>query len=212
MLSCSNNKGEPAESTPVDTMNMMVTQIQKCSRLYTAEYKIHKIITHSDNVKVNGSFLKRDFSIDLPVGERRIAIPMTATIKAYVDMEAISAKDIRWEGGKITVILPDPQIVMTSTKISNEEIKQHVALIRRNFSDEELVDYARQGRDSIVAAIPRMGIIENARASAARAIIPLIVQMGFTESDITVTFRKDFTGKDFRTLLVNTVERNGKAD
>ena len=43
--SCSNeNKTEPA--SPVDTIPMIVMQIQKCSRLHTAECKIHKIITH----------------------------------------------------------------------------------------------------------------------------------------------------------------------
>lgn len=209
-VSCSKDSKSEGEVPPIDTIPMMVTQIQKCSRLYTSEYQIHKIVTHKDRMNINGSFLKKDFSIDLPVGERRIAIPMTATLKAYVDMNGISEKNIRREGRKITLILPDPKLVLTSTKVNNTEVKRYVALTRRNFSDGELASYMQQGRQSIINSIPEMGIIENARISAAHTIIPIIVQMGYDEHDITVAFRKDFTGRDLNTLLVNTTEEYGK--
>lgn len=209
-VSCSKGGKDAGTAAPVDTIPMMVTQIQKCSRLYTSEYRIHKIVTHKDRMQLKGSFLKKDFSIDLPVGERRIAIPMTATLKAYVDMSGITEENIRRDGGKITVILPDPKLVLTSTKVNNDEVKRYVALTRSNFSDAELADYLRQGRQSIINSIPEMGIIENARVSAAHTIIPVIAQMGYNGHDITVTFRKEFTGGDLGALLVNTTEKYGK--
>ena len=43
--------------TPVDTIPMMVMQIQKCSKLYTAEYHLHKIVTHKDQMRLKGTFL-----------------------------------------------------------------------------------------------------------------------------------------------------------
>ena len=30
----------------IDTVPMLVTQVQKCAKLYTAEYRVHKIVTH----------------------------------------------------------------------------------------------------------------------------------------------------------------------
>lgn len=53
-----------------------------------------------------------------------------------------------------------------------------------------------------------MGIIEMAKDNAARTIIPMVVQMGFKEEDITITFRKQFTTSDLPRLLdMGTVEK-----
>ena len=97
-LGACKNKNTDADATNkvLDTIPMLVTQVQECSRLYTTEYHIHKIITHDDQMKVSGSFMKKDFSVNLPLGERRIAIPMTATIKAYIDLSSFDAKNIQY--------------------------------------------------------------------------------------------------------------------
>lgn len=194
----------------VDTIPMMVMQIQKCSRLYTAEYQLHKIITHNDNRKLKGSILSQDFSIDLPIGKRKIAIPIEASVKAYIDFSDFSEKNVSRRGGKIEVILPDPQVVITSTRINHDEVKQYVAFLRRNFSDEELTAYEHAGREAIVRELPQLGIIEMARQSAAATLIPMIEQMGFAQGDIKITFRKNFTVNDFKTLLDNTLENGNK--
>ncbi len=200
---CTQQKDGSAATQPreVDTVPTLVMSIRQCSRLYTSEYQVHKIITHDDQMKLSGSIMKKDFSINLPMGERRIAIPMDATLKAYVDFGGFSEQNIRRKGRQIEVILPDPRITITSTKISHQEIRQYVPLTRRSFSDAELADYEQQGRASIVQAIPQMGIIENARKSAASTLIPFFVSMGFQENDITVSFRKDFSLDDIQTLL-----------
>ena len=97
--------------------------------------------------------------------------------------------------------MPDPKIAITSTTINHKDIKEYVALTRRDFSDEELSNYERQGRQAIVDDIPNMGLIDMARESAARTLIPIFKQMGYKESDITITFRKDFTRKDFNSII-----------
>ena len=53
LLSCKSEKTRQ-NSPSVDTIPMMVMQIQKCSRLYTAECHVHKIITHEDKKKLKG--------------------------------------------------------------------------------------------------------------------------------------------------------------
>ena len=176
-----------------DSLPMLVTKIQSTSRLYTTEYKVHKIVTHNDQLKLEGSFLGHDFSIDLPAGERKIAIPMDATLKGYIDFGGFSADNVRREGSKIELVLPDPEVVLTSSKIDHEGVKDHVALFRSRFSDEELSSYERQGRASILRTIPKMGIEVKARENAARVLIPLLQQFGFAEQDITISFRQDFT-------------------
>ena len=196
-VGCTNKKSteEPAAKA-IDTIPMLVTQVQQCSRLYTTEYHIHKIVTHDDKMKLSGSFLKQDFSINLPLGDRRIAIPMDATLKAYIDLSSFSNKNIQRNGKELIVTLPDPKIVLTSTKIDHKEVKQFVALTRHNFTDAELTSYEAQGRKQIIASIPQMGIIEQAQESAARQLGPIFTAMGYKESDITISFRKKFTISD----------------
>jgi len=211
LSSCSGNKKTDIQKEDIDTIPMMVMQIQKCSRLYTTECQVHKIITHDDQKKLTGSFLNKEFSIDLPLGKRMVAIPMDATLKAYIDFADFSEKNIRRNGKKIQIILPDPKVTLTSTKIDHNAIKQYVALTRSNFSDKELTSYQKQGRDAIINDIPKLGIIDNARESAARTLIPMVMQMGYDEKDITVTFRKGFTLDDITGFIVTTPTReNGR--
>ena len=204
---CADKKStEEPSSEVIDTIPTLVTQVQLCSRLYTTEYQIHKIITHDDKMKVSGSFMKHEFSVNLPLGDRRIAIPMNATLKAYIDMSDFSEKNIQKQGKRLAVTLPDPKIILTSTKIDHKEVKQYVALTRHNFTDAELTSYEAQGRKQIIASIPQMGIIERAQERAARQLVPIFTAMGYNEADITISFRKKFTIKD----LGQVVEVNKK--
>ena len=52
----------------VDSLPMLISQVRKCSKLYTAEYRVHKIVTHDDVLRLKGSVLQRQFNIKLPLG------------------------------------------------------------------------------------------------------------------------------------------------
>ena len=193
LTACSGANGdEQALTDGRDTTAVLVTQIQQCSRLYTAEYQIHKVVTHDDVLSLQGELTGEDYDIELPMlGDRKIAIPMDATLKAYIDFEGFSEQNVEHDGKKVTITLPDPQVMLTSSKIDHANIKKYVALLRSDFTDAELTSYERQGRQAIINAIPDMDIIETARQNAARVLIPMMEQMGYQEQDITVTFRKD---------------------
>lgn len=201
IVSCSDNAKVTQQPEQIDTIPMMVMQIQKCAKLYTAEYHVHKIVTHDDQMKLKGSFLQKEFNIILPMGQRKIAIPMDAVLKASVDFSSFSEKNIKRHGKKIEIILPDPKVELTSSKINHTEIKKQVSLLRANFSDAEMANYENQGRAAIINDIPRLGIIPMAQESAANTLIPMIVAMGYHEEDVTVSFRKQFSIKDIPTLF-----------
>lgn len=201
LQACTGEQNEPAAGQRQDSLPDIVLQIQQCSRLYTSEYHVHKIITHDDKVSLSGSLLKKDFSVDLPVGQRKIAIPMDAILKGYIDFAGFSERNVSRHGDKIEIILPDPRVMLTSTRIDREGVKQYVSLTRSRFTDEELTAYERQGREAVIRSIPGMGIIETTKENAARTLIPMIVQLGYKEENITITFRKDFNKNDVRQLL-----------
>ena len=205
--SCSQKKTEE-QAEAIDTIPVMVMQIQKCNRLYTAEVHVHKIVTHDDQLKLKGSFLKKDFNINVPGSNRKVAIPMDATLKAYIDFQDFSNQNVNRKGEKIEILLPDPKVMLTSSKIDHEGVKQYVSLTRSNFNDAELAQFEQQGREGIIKDIPNMDIIETARQSAANTLIPMLMDMGFKEENIKITFRKKFGLADLKSILDNsTVEK-----
>ena len=209
VLSC-DGKQQHDQVSNIDTIPELVLQIKKCSKLYTTECKIRKIVTHDDQVAVKGKIFNHDYNINLPLGQRKVAIPIDATVKAYVDFSSFTRDNVAKRGDKIEVTLPDPRIVVTATTIDHDMVKQYVPALRKNFSSEELYSYASQGREAIVKDIPKLGLIAHAQADAANIIIPIIAQMGYKEENITVTFKKDFTPKEIVSMIENTDVENGK--
>ncbi len=173
----------------IDTVAVLYGSISDCARLATAEYRIHKIVTFDDRIVVRGKMFSKPFSKEIPVGDRKIAIPLDVTLRGYVDFADFGKGNIKRHGGKITVTLPDPQIMVSASKIDHKGVKKLVDPLRSNFKQEEIEAYTRQGMDSIAMAIPRLGIVEAARVNAAQVLVPIIKEMGYSESDITIQFR-----------------------
>ena len=141
---------------------MLVTQVQQSSRLYTTEYRIHKIITHNDEMKLSGSIMKKDFSVNLPLGERRIAILWMPRWRHILTCQPSWKEHTKgWEETHCHPTRSEDCVHF------NEDwpqgVKEYVALTRRNFTDAELTNYEAQGRKQILNAIPQMGIIQQAQ-------------------------------------------------
>ena len=207
LLMCNSRQDHSEVTQPIstiqgiDTVPLLITQVQKCAKLYTAEYRVHKIVTHDDVVRLKGTLLKRTFDVKMPIGDRKVAIPIDAKLKAYIDFSSFSEENIERQGKKITIILPDPQVTMTSSKIDQKNVKEYVSLTRAHFSDAELANYQKQGREAIIADISKMGIIETAQANAAKVLVPMLAELGYDEADITIAFRKQYEPNDIMKLL-----------
>ena len=202
LLGC-NHRDDHEEQTAkaIDTIPFLITQIQQCSRIYTTEYRIHKIVTYDDIVDLKGSLFNRSYSLRLPLGDRKVAIPMDATLKAYIDFSQFSEASVMRDSNKITITLPNPRVAMTASKIDQSNIREYVSLMRGHFSDRELSELELQGREAIMQSIPKLGIIEQARMSAAHLLIPIIVQLGFREEDITIVFPDGFSPYDLTKII-----------
>ncbi len=204
--SSSQQSGQSAIAQGVDTVPMLIMQVQQCSKLYTAEYQVHKIVTHDDALRLKGQLLSKSFNVKVPLADRKIAIPIDAKVKAYIDFSTFSEQNIERHGRHITVVLPDPQVVLTSSKIDQQHVKQYVGLTRAHFSDEELAGYQQQGREAIIASIPEMGILETAQANAAKVLVPLLTRLGYDECDVTIAFRSDLDFKHSYSGLIRVEE------
>lgn len=207
IVSCGGKQKNDAKNSNTDTLQTVVGAIRNCSRLYTTDVEVHKIVTHVDNARIKGRFLGQDIDVKLPLGERKVAIPVSADLKAYINFSNFDASNVRRSGDKIEIILPDPKVELTATKIDHRRAKEFVPLLRSNFTDAELQNYERQGRDSIIASIPGMNIIETARVNATRILVPMLVAMGFKEENIKITFRDGISMDDILNKLTITSDK-----
>lgn len=189
------------QETPEPQLPDLVMQIQKQARLYSTECHVHKIISHNDTRQLDATILGQDFHLPLPLGKRSVAIPIEATVKAFIDFSDFSSSNVQHNGDHVEIILPDPQIELTSTRINHEEVRQYVPLLRANFTDEELTQLENAGREAIVKDLPKLDITEQARQNAARTLIPMLAQMGFPTDKVTITFRKHFTPGELRGFI-----------
>lgn len=207
LLSACRGKETKAEAVRVDTLSL-VMQVKECARLYTAEYEVHKLVLKDDPLRVKGNLFQRTFDVKVPIGERKVMIPLDVTLKAYIDFTGFGEKNVLRSGDRIVVTLPDPRVVVTSSCINHDEVKQFVSLTRSDYTSAELADFTRQGEDEILASVPQLGILEMARENAAHVLVPMLTRLGYDERNIVVSFRKDFTAADMPLLL----EREGRTE
>jgi hypothetical protein len=207
LLSACRGEETQAEAVRVDTLSL-VMQVKECARLYTAEYEVHKLVLKDDPLRVKGNLFQRAFDVKVPIGERKVMIPLDVTLKAYIDFTGFGEKNVLRSGDRIVVTLPDPRVVVTSSRINHDEVKQFVSLTRSDYTSAELADFTRQGEDEILASVPQLGILEMARENAAHVLVPMLTRLGYDERNIVISFRKDFTTADMPLLL----EREGRTE
>lgn len=207
LLSACRGEETKAEAVRVDTLSL-VMQVKECARLYTAEYEVHKLVLKDDPLRVKGNLFQRAFDVKVPIGERKVMIPLDVTLKAYIDFTGFGEKNVSRSGDRIVVTLPDPRVVVTSSRINHDEVKQFVSLTRSDYTSAELADFTRQGEDEILASVPQLGILEMARENAAHVLVPMLTRLGYDERNIVISFRKDFTTADMPLLL----DREGRTE
>ena len=207
LLSACRGEETQAEVVRVDTLSL-VMQVKECARLYTAEYEVHKLVLKDDPLRVKGNLFQGAVDVKVPIGERKVMIPLDVTLKAYIDFTGFDEKNVLRSGDRIVVTLPDPRVVVTSSRINHDEVKQFVSLTRSDYTSAELADFTRQGEDEILASVPQLGILEMARENAAHVLVPMLTRLGYDERNIVISFRKDFTTADMPLLL----EREGRTE
>lgn len=176
-----------------DTTAQVVLEVSRSARLYTSEFIIHKIVTHSDNPVVEGNVLGVPVKMKAAIGNRKMAIPIDVTLKAYIDFADFDEKNVTRTDSTITVTLPDPVIMASASKVDHKAMRQYVDGMRSRYSDAEIAEYARQGADSVISHADKFGIVAQAERSAAATLIPMLQRMGYKEHQISVRFRKKFT-------------------
>lgn len=183
--------------TAADSVRRLVMTVRSSARLYVAEMQVHKLVTNTDEPVLTGQVLGMPVNMPTRIGKRRVLIPLDVTIKAYIDLQHFDERNVERTDSTLIVTLPDPQVVITASKIDNKGIRQYVDMARSRYTDAEITALARQGEDSIARHMAHYGIEREAQRSAANQLLPLLQQMGYKEGQVTVRFKKTFTDNDF---------------
>lgn len=184
-------------TTAVDSMRQLVMTVRGSARLYVTEMQIHKLVTHTDEPVLKGKVLGMPVNVPTRIGKRRVLIPIDVTLKAYINFEEFSEANVERTDSSLIITLPDPHVIVSASKVDNQGTRQFVDLARSRYTDAEIVNFAKQGEDSIVSHMSQYGIEEEAQRSAARQLLPILLRMGYKEQQVTVRFRKTFTDNDF---------------
>jgi hypothetical protein len=160
-LGCSAKK-EPAR--PV------VFSLQQIGKLATAEYLITRIVKASDNQ----TWYK--------VGDRRILLSCTASVKAGIDFAMLKPQQVNPQEKKIFIQLPPPQILYLN--IPPESIKvayTDVGLLRDPFTTAEINAIMKTAETQIRQQVAALGILTTARANASAFVTRFLMAAGFNE-------------------------------
>ncbi|MCQ2234035.1 MAG: DUF4230 domain-containing protein [Paludibacteraceae bacterium] len=182
---CSCNQPQKERNND-DKLAELTLNISNCSRLYTTECQLRKIVAFNDK----GALCLNNTEIISKPGERKIAIPIDVTVKAYVDFSGFKVDQIVRDSANnsISVLLPDPHIEITSSKVDYAGTREYVSAFRNRFSEEEKSEFTKQGIADAKKQMPEMKIIEHARISASQQLLPMFQMMGF--NNIQFTFRE----------------------
>ncbi len=154
-----------------------VFAIRDIGLLSTSEYTVGKVIELKDNTEW------------YKFGDRNILISCKAKIKAGVDLQAISAKDIEVKGDEITLTLPYPKIIsfdMDPNLIKTE--MEDINGFRQSFTQDEKNHILALGEKSIREKILETNILNHAKINAENFIINFYKELNYKK--INVRFRQ----------------------
>ncbi len=157
----------PAQTT---TGPVVVEGIRDLNRLATVRWTESVPVTRESAGTGMERFLTGERVLLIAVGE----------VEAGVDLEKMGADDVRVEGKKVTIRLPEPEVFSTSL----DEIETRV--YDRDFSllnlrpDDELVEQARADAVTrIEQAARENGILDAAETNAEESIRAFVTSLGF---------------------------------
>lgn len=144
--------------------------LQQIGRLATAEYLFTRIVKASDK----DTWYK--------VGNRKMLLSCTASVKAGIDFSKLQATQVSEEGKKVSVQLPPPQIF--DLNIPPQSIKvayTDVGVFRDAFSTTEVNAIMKQAESQIRRQLSALPVLATARSNASAFVTRFLTAAGFNE-------------------------------
>lgn len=166
LISCKKEKSLPDQGIILDKINNLST-------LGTVEYTLSKIII------VNH---KRWYDLS----SRRVLMSAKAYVKAGIDFKNIKITEINDSSKTISVILPNPKIILINIPPKETVILYtKIGTLRRMFSNEDLNKFQIQAEFDIQKKVHELPILEDARKNGKIFLYRFLRSFGFKNINIT---------------------------
>ena len=150
----------------------VISQIQALSQLVSVRYVIEKVI-QLDDVKW--------------YGQNRLLMVAHGVAKAGVDLQKVTAGDLKVRAGSLSLTLPKPQLLDVYLDEKHTEVVERSTGILREFDQQMEQDARRQAVDQIRLAARAAGILKDAEERTRLQLTALAVAAGY--GSVTVEFR-----------------------
>jgi hypothetical protein len=162
--------GEPPTQTT--TSPVVVEGIQELDQLATVRLTESVVVTR----ETGGSDLQRFLT-----GEK-VLIVATGDVEAGVNLADLRQDDVRVEGEKVSIRLPEPEILSASLDEERTRLYDRDQGILNLRPDDDLVEEARaDAQEEILAAARENGILDYAERNAEDSIRAFVTTLGFEE-------------------------------
>jgi hypothetical protein len=160
---------EPARTT---TSPVVVEGIQELDRLATVRWTESVVVTRESG----GTRLEQVLT-----GER-VLLVATGEVEAGVDLAEMDEDDVRVDGDRVTVDLPEPQILSSSLDEERTRVYDRDRGLLNLGADDVLVQEARQDAEAeVVTTADENGILKTAKRNAEDSIRAFVTTLGFEE-------------------------------
>jgi Protein of unknown function (DUF4230) len=160
---------EPARTT---TSPVVVEGIQELDRLATVRWTESVVVTRESG----GTRLEQVLT-----GER-VLLVATGEVEAGVDLAEMDEDDVRVDGDRVTVDLPEPQILSSSLDEERTRVYDRDRGFLNLGADDVLVQEARQDAEAeVVTTADENGILKTAERNAEESIRAFVTTLGFEE-------------------------------
>jgi hypothetical protein len=153
--------------------------LREMNALATAEYTITKVVKANDNQ----TWFK--------VGDRKILLSCTGTIKAGIDLSQLTENDVIINKKELSLQLQPAKII--SLSIPPELIKlefQQVGFWRDKFTNAEQNELMAQAETQIRQVADSIGILKTAQANATQFISNFLNRLGYSTININYISKK----------------------
>ena len=160
------------ERTRTTTSPVVVEGIQELDRLATVRWTESVVVTRESGGTRLEQFL---------TGER-VLLVATGEVEAGVDLADIGEDDVLVDGDRVTIDLPEPQILSSSLDEERTRVYDRDRGLLNLGADDVLVQEARRDAEAeVVSTAEENGILETAERNAEESIRAFVTTLGFEE-------------------------------
>ncbi len=157
--------------TRTTTSPVVVEGIQELDQLATVRWTESVVVTREDPGRLS-EFL---------TGEKVILVA-TGEVEAGVDLANLDSDDVRVSGEKVTIRLPEPEILSSSLDEEKTAVYDRDWGLFRLWPDDTVAEDARrEAEEEIVATAQENGILDHAEKNAEDSIRAFVTTLGFEE-------------------------------